>query len=294
MRWRAGPGTTGHRAPRRTGRRRRARGPSPGRPRDLGALSALARGGGELRELDWALRGSQVVLGRWREEVEQQHRRERVALGKAHFEEVRAIEAAGGRCLPASHGRIGETGRGSGSGGRVVMRRSLRFLGRRVEGPQWLASEERLEQVRKVVGEAAYREQKRIRGKAWQPSTPPPVRVRPRHRGPEREPAEGSSDDPCSRRSPPPLWSRTVPQLHARRWLPRLLAFTTKAPIVRGSRSGLSADPPCPDRDVSGHRGTGWSGHPYAGWRQAPTRGPVHVEAGSATDVGVFPQVLGR
>ena len=106
--------------------------------------------------------------------------------------------------------------------------------------------------------------------------------------------AEGSSDDPCSRRSPPPLWSRTVPQLHARRWLPRLLAFTTKAPIVRGSRSGLSADPPCPDRDVSGHRGTGWSSHPYAGWRQTPNRGPVHVEAGSAADVGVFPRASRR
>ena len=33
---------------------------------------------------------------------------------------------------------------------------------------------------------------------------------------------------------------------------------------------------------------------PDAGWRQTPTRGPVHVEAGSATDVGVFPQALGR
>ena len=36
------------------------------------------------------------MLGRWREEVEQQHRRERVTLGKAHFEEVRAIEQAVG------------------------------------------------------------------------------------------------------------------------------------------------------------------------------------------------------
>ena len=52
-----------------------------------------------------------------------------------------------------------------------------------------LASEERLEQVRKVEGEAAYRERKRIRDKAWQPSTPEPAGfgVRPRDRGPERE-----------------------------------------------------------------------------------------------------------
>ena len=55
---------------------------------------------------------------------------------------------------------------------------------RRVE---WLASEERLEQVRKVAGEAAYQERKRIRDKAWHPSTSQPVRVRPPPRGPERE-----------------------------------------------------------------------------------------------------------
>ena len=38
---------------------------------------------------------NQAVLGRWREELEQQHRQERVALGKAHFEEVRAIRGSG-------------------------------------------------------------------------------------------------------------------------------------------------------------------------------------------------------
>ena len=234
------------------------------------------------------------MLGRWREVVEQQHRRERVALGKAHFEEVRAIEAAGGRCLPASHGRIGETGRGSGSGGRVVIRRSLRFLGRRVEGPVARFGRE----AGGRFGRSWERQLTESRSGSGARRGSRPLRRRCASGrgtvGRSESAAEGSSDDPCSRRSPPPLWSRTVPQLHARRWLPRLLAFTTKAPIVRGSRSGLSADPPCPDRDVSGHRGTGWSSHPYAGWRQTPNRGPVHVEAGSAADVGVFPRASRR
>ena len=234
------------------------------------------------------------MLGRWREVVEQQHRRERVALGKAHFEEVRAIEAAGGRCLPASHGRIGETGRGSGSGGRVVIRRSLRFLGRRVEGP-----------VARFGREAGAGSEGRGRGGLPRAEADQGQGVAAVHSAAGARQAAAPWAGARARRRvramtlapavlPPPLWSRTVPQLHARRWLPRLLAFTTKAPIVRGSRSGLSADPPCPDRDVSGHRGTGWSSHPYAGWRQTPNRGPVHVEAGSAADVGVFPRASRR
>ena len=67
-------------------------------------------------------------------------------------------------------------------------RSSLSDAERRVE---WLASEERLEQVRKVEGEAAYLERKRARDKAWDPEPrphsprPSPERLRPQ--GPERD-----------------------------------------------------------------------------------------------------------
>ena len=147
------------------------------------------REAGKLRELGGALRGSQAVLGRWREEVEQQHRRDRGALGKAHFEEARAIEAAGGAAYQRRMGGSEERAEKAVRAGRWreggdLYRYGVSDTERRVE---WLASKGRLEQVRKVVGEAAYREQKRIRDKAWQPSTTPPVRVRPAHRGPERE-----------------------------------------------------------------------------------------------------------
>ena len=67
------------------------------------------------RELAGALRGSTKVPGRWREELEQRHRRERLALGKAHFEE--AAKAAGcGVHIPYDPLSItGNSGAGAGA-----------------------------------------------------------------------------------------------------------------------------------------------------------------------------------
>ena len=63
------------------------------------------------------------MLGRWREDLEQRHRRERVALGKAHFKEARAIERGAGESyrsgMEGSEERVEVAARTGGWGGHV-------------------------------------------------------------------------------------------------------------------------------------------------------------------------------
>ena len=110
-------------------------------------------------------------------------------MGKAHGAKARGIEEAGGaayrRRMEGSEERAEVAvlaGRWKEGGDRY--RHGVTDTERRVE---WLASEVRLEQVRKVEGEAAYQDRKRTRDKAWQPSTSSPVRVTTPPRGPERD-----------------------------------------------------------------------------------------------------------
>ena len=90
-------------------------------------------------------------------------------MGRAHGLEARAIEEEGGtayRCrMEGSEERAEKAVRAGRWRERDdPYRYSLSDTERRVA---WLASEERLEQVRKVEGEAAYQERKRARDKAW-------------------------------------------------------------------------------------------------------------------------------
>ena len=151
------------------------------------------RQGGRIRELGAAIGGKKELLRRWQEELEKQHRQVRVTMGKAHGAEARGIEEAGGaayrRRMEGSEERAEVAvlaGRWKEGGDRY--RHGVTDTERRVE---WLASEVRLEQVRKVEGEVAYQEQKRDRDKAWDPERwthsprPSPDQLRPR--GPERD-----------------------------------------------------------------------------------------------------------
>ena len=95
------------------------------RPRGRPALSRSWRRDGRIRELGAAIGGKKELLRRWQEELEKQHRQERVAMGRAGGEAARSIEEEGG----ASHGRIRGTGRGGREEGRVAMRRSLPIRG---------------------------------------------------------------------------------------------------------------------------------------------------------------------
>ncbi len=130
-----------------------------------------------------------------------------------------------GRCLPASHGRIGGTGREGGEGGPVAGKRRslpLRRLGHRAEGrvarfgrEAGAGSEGR--------GRGGLPKARRIRDKAWQPSTSPrPHSPRPspdqlRPRGPERD-IGFERGNPCKR-----SWRSTLRRPRSSREWPRRL-----------------------------------------------------------------------
>ena len=70
---------------------------------------------GKVREIGGAIRGDKEVLGRFRAELEDRLRWQRVSLGKEHSEAVRGDREQGGRILPRGPGRVGETGAGGGA-----------------------------------------------------------------------------------------------------------------------------------------------------------------------------------
>ena len=86
----------------------------------LGRFKLWRELGGGVREIGGAIRGRTEVLGRFRAELEDRLRWERVSLGKEHSEAVRGIESQGGRILPRGPERVGETGAGGGAVGRAL------------------------------------------------------------------------------------------------------------------------------------------------------------------------------
>ena len=62
----------------------------------LGRFRAWRKLGGKLREIGGTIRGRTEVLGRFRAELEDRLRWERISLGKAHSEAVREIESLAG------------------------------------------------------------------------------------------------------------------------------------------------------------------------------------------------------
>ena len=84
----------------------------------LGRFRLWRELGGKVREIGGAIRGDKEVLGRFRAELEDRLRWQRVSLGKEHSEAVRGIESKAGEFYREGPGRVGETGAGCGADGR--------------------------------------------------------------------------------------------------------------------------------------------------------------------------------
>ena len=132
----------------------------------LGRFRLWRELGGKVREIGGAIRGDKEVLGRFRAELEERLRWQRVSLGKEHSEAVRGIESKAGEFyregLEGSEKRAREAARTDGI--------SVRYGWRRDQFDTFKHSmlEERLEQVREIDGELAYGKMRRALEKASQ------------------------------------------------------------------------------------------------------------------------------
>lgn len=143
------------------------------------------RQGGRIRELGAAIGARRTLLRRWRAELEARQLGERVQLGRRHAREIR--NGGGDRRTlpePAPHqGPRGE-GRDSRTDARLAVRPSLD-----VSRLQVLVDTARLDQIREVEGEEAYRERfRRIEKLRKLGERVPPTRPTPQQspRGQER------------------------------------------------------------------------------------------------------------
>ena len=132
----------------------------------LGRFRVWRELGGKLREIGGTIRGRTEVLGRFRAELEDQLRWERISLGKAHSEAVREIENLAGEFYRGGM-------EGSEKRAREAARRDALAVYDRYRGGDWdrlnrSASEERMEQVRELDGEPAYEKMMRAMEKADQ------------------------------------------------------------------------------------------------------------------------------
>ena len=132
----------------------------------LGRFRVWRELGGGVREIGGAIRGRTEVLGRFRAELEDRLRWERVSLGKAHSEAVRGIES-----------KAGEFYRGGMEGSEKRAREAARSDGLLLDSYRrpdefyrlkYSMLEERLEQVREIDGELAYEKMRRAVEKASQ------------------------------------------------------------------------------------------------------------------------------
>ena len=135
----------------------------------LGRFRAWRELGGGVREIGGAIRGRTEVLGRFRAELEDRLRWERVSLGKAHSEAARGIESKAGEFyradLEGSEKRAREAARSDG----LLLRYGSRPVDwYRLDELKHSVSEERLEQVREIDGEPAYEKMRRAVEKASQ------------------------------------------------------------------------------------------------------------------------------
>ena len=135
----------------------------------LGRFRLWRELGGGVREIGGAIRGQTEVLGRFRAELEDRLRWERVSLGKAHSEAVRGIESKAGEFyregLEGSEKRAREAAR---SNGLLLSYGSRPVDWYRINELKYSVSEERLEQVREIDGEQAYEKMRRAVEKASQ------------------------------------------------------------------------------------------------------------------------------
>ena len=132
----------------------------------LGRFRLWRELGGKVREIGGAIRGDKEVLGRFRAELEDRLRWQRVSLGKEHSEAVRGIESKAGEFyrvgLEGSEKRARDAARTDGISVRYGWR-SNQF-----DTFKYSMLEERLEQVREIDGELAYGKMRRALEKASQ------------------------------------------------------------------------------------------------------------------------------
>ena len=139
----------------------------------LGRFRLWRELGGKVREIGGAIRGDKEVLGRFRAELEDRLRWQRVSLGKEHSEAVRGIESKAGEFyrvgLEGSEKRARGRRRGR-TGSQCVTAGSHAGNWRRDQFDTFKYSmlEERLEQVREIDGELAYGKMRRALEKASQ------------------------------------------------------------------------------------------------------------------------------
>ena len=133
----------------------------------LGRLRQWRATGSGLREIGGALRGSSEVLERFREELEQRQRRERVSLGKVHSEAVRGIERKEGEAYRSGLEGSQERAWAAADGRTVYYNPSID--GYRLSRLVW---EERMEQARELYGEGAYERMKQAEERASRPMLP--------------------------------------------------------------------------------------------------------------------------
>ena len=160
----------------------------------LGCFRLWRELGGGVREIGGAIQGRVEVLGRFRAELEDRLRWERVSLGKAHSEAVRGIERKAGEVyrsgVEGSEERAHEAARTDGI--------SVRYGSRPVDWYRLrhLVLEERMEQVREIDGEQAYEKMRRAVEKASQVErASQPVRTSqfPSRKRPERGGTDGAA-----------------------------------------------------------------------------------------------------
>ena len=111
------------------------------------------------------------MLGRFRAELEDRLRWERVSLGKEHSEAVRGNREQGGRSLPLRTWKDRRNGRGRQRGRTGSYWRSGTVVLTNGTGStrlKYSMLEERLEQVRELDGELAYEKMRRAVEKASQ------------------------------------------------------------------------------------------------------------------------------
>ena len=132
----------------------------------LGRFRAWRELGGKLREIGGTIRGRTEVLGRFRAELEDRQRLERVSLGKAHSEAVRKIESLAGEVYRS--GMEGAEGRAREATRRDPLAVYDRYRGGDRGRIKRSASEERMEQVREFDGEQAYEKKMRAMEEARQ------------------------------------------------------------------------------------------------------------------------------
>ena len=158
----------------------------------LGRFRLWRELGGGVREIGGAIRGQTEVLGRFRAELEDRLRWQRVSLGKEHSEAVRGIESKAGEFyrggMGGSEKRAREAAR---SDGLLLSYGSRPVDWYRINELKHSVSEERLEQVREIDGEQAYEKMRRAvekasQEKARQVERARQVESRPERRGPER------------------------------------------------------------------------------------------------------------